>query len=205
MAVFLRQPDNQGTTGMLDSAAYSQGIKAATNAISDGVPRWVKTEPCAVGECIDDYSGLPVMRVSGPQQRQDWLTSFARAFNDTIQAALDAGTITVDFRPLLMSRDELLQALTDHSLGTLSLESPRVESHNPEFSLEVRLQHRKRDTLIWIRFINSSGDEWPEFELYDGPLDVATGREGKVVVFRSRCTLSSRCLETTQVLNVFRL
>jgi hypothetical protein len=109
------------------------------------------------------------------------------------------------FRPLLMSRPEVLRALEESCLGTLSTDNPRIEASDGEFVLQLRFpkQSAKRK-LTWISY-SRADEEWPDFALYDAPEEIAVGRNGRVLIFRSSCLLLTRDVITTQVLNAYPL
>ncbi len=68
-------------------------------------------------------------------------------------------------------------------------------------ALELQLPKPKaKSKQTWIRYNHRSGEEWPKFDLYHGPMDIALGRNGRVLVFRTSCLLITRDVETTQVL-----
>src|SRR5262249_23841646 len=130
--------------------------------------------------------------------------AFARGFNDSILRGIEAGEIAVDFRPLLMSLDEITQAFATHRLGVLSEDSSRIEEPNGRFCLQWQAPKKKSvcngPPLIWIAFENASGLRDLKFMNYDGPVEVAAGREGRVVLFKTDCLYIARDVETTQVL-----
>src|SRR5262245_13857062 len=117
---------------------YAAGWRAGAQSIAEGVPRWMATTDGPVGQMIDPGTGLPLFGISGPPELTDWLTSYAKGHNDAISAALKSGEVTVDFRPLLMSRPEVLRAFTEGYLGTLSTDCPRLTAPSGEFVLELR-------------------------------------------------------------------
>src|SRR5262245_32768449 len=96
---------------------YADGRRDARKAIANGAPRW---RQITEGPCIHADTGLPIARLSSPVSLADWRDSYVQGFNDEILAGIDAGNIHVDFRPLLMSRDEIETALKKDYLGTLS-------------------------------------------------------------------------------------
>src|SRR5687768_7456982 len=95
-----------------DTAAYSEGEAAARTAISNGVPRWIVTSERPFGESIDPATGLPIAFHSFPPELKERMESFAEGHNDAIRTAVESGAIDVDFRPLLMSRNEVVDALS---------------------------------------------------------------------------------------------
>jgi hypothetical protein len=184
----------------MNEDAYKDGSRAARQSIAEGVPRWIHTTQRPFGESIDPDTGLPTATLSGPPELADSNTSFARGFNDEILAGIKSGEVTVDFRPLIMPRPEVLGALTECSLGTLSTENPRVQAPSGDFVLELRFPKSKaKSKLTWIRYHRRSGEEWPKFDLYDEPMGIAVGRNGRVLVFKTSCLLITRDVETTQV------
>jgi hypothetical protein len=185
----------------MNERAYGDGASAARQAIADGVPRWIHTTARPFGESIDPDTGLPVATLSGPPELADSNASFAIGFNDEILAGIRSGEVTVDFRPLIMPRQEVLLALTEFGLGTLSTENPRVQAPNGDFVLELQLsKKRTKSKLTWIRYSHRSGEEWPQFDLYHEPVEIAVGRNGRVLILSTSCLLLTRDVETTQVL-----
>jgi hypothetical protein len=102
-----------------------------------------------------------------------------------------------------MSRDEVIAELQTGALGTLSPDNPRIESPNGDFSLELRQPKRKsRDNATtWICYEHVVVGCRPQFDLYDEPLRVALGRNGRVLLFETQCLLFTRDVLTTQMLN----
>jgi hypothetical protein len=182
----------------------ADGSQAARRAIAEGFPRWIVTSDIPFGQMIDPATGLPVLRMSSSPDLVEWQASFARAHNETIRAALQSGQITVDFRPLLMSRAEIIRALADNKLGTLSEAQPPLQGPQGDFVLELRFpKPYAKQKLTWILYRRRSGEEWPRFALYDQPLDIATAKEGRVLAFQTACLLLTRDAATTQVLNSY--
>lgn len=185
---------------------YTQGASTARKAIAEGVPRWMVISDRAFGQMIDQTTGLPIAQLSAPPALADRQASFAQGFNEVISAAIASGEVTVDFRPLLMTRVEVVRALAECKLGTLSTENPRIQPADGQFVLELKFPAKKaKKKLIWIRYSLPTGEEWPKFDLYDGPLDVAIGREGRVLVFKTASVFLTRDIITTQVLNSYLL
>ncbi len=183
--------------------SYRSGAIAALDAIAEGFPRWMHTDSRPFGQMIDPDTGLPLFGLSGPAELSNTNEAIVRGYNDTISDAIKAGEVTVDFRPLLMTRIEAIQALKQGTLGTLSTGNPRISAPCGEFILELRFPRPtvKRPS-IWISY--SRGDErWPDFALYEEPEEVAIGQNGKVLVFRSSRVILTRDVETTQVLNSY--
>jgi hypothetical protein len=184
--------------------AYQEGMIASLEAIANGVPRWIETESGVFGQEIHPATGLPIATLSSPPELVERNQVFARGFNDSILRGIEAGEIAVDFRPLLMSLEEVRQAFVTHRLGVLSQDSPRIEEPSGRFRLRLQPPKKKslakRPPLIWIAIENASGLRDLKFMNYDGPVEVATGREGRVVLFQTDCLYISRDVETTQVL-----
>jgi hypothetical protein len=103
---------------------YAAGVQGAWKAIANEVPRWMDLGGRPLGQYIDPGTGLPIVGVSGPPQLAAFNDGLMRGHNEAISAAIRAGEITVDFRPLLMSR----RALGESCLGTLSVDHPRLAS-----------------------------------------------------------------------------
>ena len=116
---------------------------------------------------------------------------------------MKSGDIHVDFRPLLMTLDEVTHALENNPLGTLSTENPRVEGPDGSFCLELRQSKSKRRSNrdTWICYHHESGGRWPDFGFYEGPIRLAIGKNGRVLVEESKCLYMTYDVETTQVLN----
>lgn len=185
-----------------DQNAYDDGSKAARKAIANGVPRWVRTSSGRFGEMIHAGTGLPIAVLSGPANLKNWQQSYAQGFNDEILVAIEAGNIDVDFRSLLMTRDEIQHALKTCFLGTVSTETPTLRSPNTDFTIEIDVDASQR---TWICYHHESGGEWPKFQLYDGPLCVALAKESRVLVFETESVYLTRDVMTTQVLNKYLL
>jgi len=183
--------------------AYSAGARSAQQAIADGFPRWAHLSDRPIGQFIDPDTGLPLIGFSGAPELADFNTALVRGYNDTISAGIESGDVTVDFRPLLMPHHEVLSALRVSHLGTLSMDNPRVEGPDGTFVLRLRppKQNAKR-SLTWISYCRAD-EEWPNFALYEVPIEVALGRSGRVLIFRSQCAICTRDAETTQVLNTY--
>jgi hypothetical protein len=135
--------------------------------------------------------------------------SFARGFNDEILAALGSGGIDVDFRPLLMSRDEIERELDRNLLGTLSVDNLRIDSPNGDFSLSLRRpkpnpRAKRAKAVTSICYEHESGGRWPSLYTYQGPWRVALGRNGRVLIFETECLYLTQDVATTQVLNRYR-
>jgi hypothetical protein len=106
-----------------EAQAYEKGFRAAVEAIEAGVPRWFVSQTCDERE-IDSGTELPIATLSGPPELAASNEAFIRGFNDEILRARSAGEFTIDFRPLLLSRGEVLGAFRTQRLGTLSLDCP---------------------------------------------------------------------------------
>jgi hypothetical protein len=185
---------------------YSDGARAARHAIAEGVPRWIAIRDRPFGQMIDPATGLPIFGLSAPAELAEWQSAYAQGHNETISTAVQSGEINVDFRPLLMSRPEVVRALTENKLGTLSTANPRLRGPSDAFVLKLRFPKPKAKTkLTWVHYSRQSGEEWPEFSLYDGPQDVAVGRVGRVLVFKTSCLFLTHDVVTTQVLNSYPL
>ncbi len=187
--------------------AYRDGMNAALGAIANGVPRWIETEPGIIGHEIHPQTGLPIATLSSPPELGERNAAFARGFNDSILEGIEAGEFAVDFRPLLMSHEEVKQSFAINSLGFLSAESSRIEEPNGRFFLYLDTTKKKtvpkRPPLVWIVFENASGLRDTKFMHYDCPVEVATGRDGRVVLFKTECLYIARDIETTQVLQSY--
>ncbi len=191
------------------------GARAACNAIANGVPRWIATtadeESGQADELIHREIGLPIARLSVPKERAVWQAEFTRGHNDEIMRALRVGEISVDFRPLLMTRDEVENTFIAHPIGKLSLDQPRIEDPTGRFVLSLKttkLRNRnaaaceKTEPTIWIAYdVPPAGEPNPRFGVYAGPLDLALGREGRVLLVKTECLYLAYDVETTQVLN----
>jgi hypothetical protein len=177
-----------------DQNGYEEGRRAARNAVANGVPRWLQTTE---GPCIHPDTGLPVTWLSSPGGSTAGLQSYVQGFNDEILAAIEAGAVAVDFRPLLMSRAEIQRALDRDCLGTLSPDNPRIRSPGDDFVIQLRPP--------WILYSHTSGGRWPKLAAYDGPVRIALGRDGHVLVFETRFLYLTRDVLTTQVLNRYLL
>src|SRR5262245_22686584 len=95
----------------IDQKAYAQGRRDARKGIATGFPRWIQIgEEPFTGE-IHAGTGLPIMRLSGPDDLAGWRQSYANGSNDEMLAGIESGKVKVDFRPLLMTRDEVQSAM----------------------------------------------------------------------------------------------
>ena len=116
--------------------AYSAGERTAREAISRGVPRLVVTQGLDE-EMIDSRTGLPVAGLSAPPELAAWQADYVRGFNEEMLRAVGSGQVTTDFRPLLMTREQIHEAFRDHTLGTLSPDCPRLEDAGGRFILKL--------------------------------------------------------------------
>jgi hypothetical protein len=203
----LRRTIPWSTASFMNSEeAYAAGSLSARRAIANGVPRWL----ClggdrAFGQEIDPGTGLPLAGISGPAMLAVVNAALVLGYNDTISAGIKSGEVTVDFRPLLMSRSDLLRALEKNCLGILSTENPRIVAPNDALILQLRLPKRSaKRKFTWISFRNGNF-ETPEFLLFDSPVEVALGKNGKVLILKTSCVLLSHDVATTQVLNRYSL
>jgi hypothetical protein len=177
------------------------------------VPRWFASQSCDEEE-TDSYTGLPIATLSGPPELAASNEAFIRGFNDEIHRARSAGEFTIDFRPLLLSRGEVLEAFRTQRLGTLSLDCRQIEDPRGRFIVKLQLpkprKGRQRRTtrsepLTWIVFVRAGARETHRLMLYDSPVEFALGRDGHVVLMKTTCLYLTFDAETTQDLQCFRL
>jgi len=188
---------------------FRDGFKAARGAIANGVPRWIATEIYQFGELIHPQTGLPLTTISAPPELMQWRNAIVRGHNEEILRAFEGGEISVDFRPLVMSLDEVKEAFTRESLGILSIGSPQIDDPNGRFSLYVQIPKRKLAAktkpahsrrTIWIGYQPVDGAPARQFMLYSAPTEVALGRERRVLLFKTERLYLARDVETTQPL-----
>jgi hypothetical protein len=185
--------------------AYAAGVRTAQQAIAEGVPRWMHGGNRPIGQFIDRDTGLPLAGLSGPTALAEPIGARIRGYNDTVLLAIKSGSVLTDFRPLLMSRLEALSALASSSLGTLSESNPRIDAADAGFCLKLRLpKPQAKRPMAWISYTRA-GKQWPDFELFTSPVEVAVGKEGRVLVLKDGHVILARDLETTQVLNSYPL
>jgi hypothetical protein len=121
--------------------------------------------------------------------------------------ARESGAIEVDFRPLLMSRVECLDALESSSFGVLSPDTTRLKSPDGLITIEFQTQSRSKQSSsnVWIRYTHDEWGTWPKFALYGGPVQFAIGRNGRVLIEKFSQVILTRDVVTTQVLNSYPL
>jgi hypothetical protein len=152
-------------------------------------------------------TGLPMMGLSGPPSLRDHNEWFAKGNNDEVRAAIESGAIDVDFRPLLMSRVECLDALESSSFGVLSLDSTRLKSPDGLITIEFRkrAKGKKPSSISWISYTHEEWGTWPSFTVFGGPVQFAIGRNGRVLIEKTSQVILTRDVVTTQVLNSYSL
>ncbi len=184
---------------------FVEGVDAAQDAIENGVPRWLLTQDGPFEQMIHPETGLPIAWLSGPPNLAERQELFAKGFNQAILAAVRSGGIEVDFRPLLMSRDDIEHALGACGLGILSPDNPKIQSPNREFTIKLRPEKRKSPSKarIWVCYDHLTWGRWPDFELYGGPIRFALGRDGRVLISETQQNYLTYDVATTQVLNRF--
>ena len=125
-----------------------------------------------------------------------------------------AGEFTIDFRPLLLSCGEVLEAFRTQRLGTLSLNCRQIEDPRGRFIVKLQLpkpgksrQHRttRSEPLTWIVFVRAGAPETRRLMLYDSPVEFALAHNGQVVLMKTTCLYLTFDAETTQDLQRFRL
>ena len=94
---------------------------------------------------IDSQTGLPLAAAGATPPELDTASqaAFVRGHNDEILRTVAVGDITRDFRRLLMTRKEVLEAFHDNTIGTLSLDCPRIEDPHGTFFFTLLLQMPK--------------------------------------------------------------
>ena len=129
---------------------YGEGKRAAHHAIDAGVPRWMCTTNVPFGQEIDPGTGLPIAHVAAAPNRIGRLAKFLRARiqRAEIAAAIKSGEVTVDFRPLLMTRPEVIRSMSENRIGTLSMDNPRLEAPDGDFVLELRRAKSKKKSCL---------------------------------------------------------
>lgn len=187
---------------------YDKGIEAARHAIVNGCPRRLlgpNDRDSTENSSIDLRTGLPIMSIGAPPELADRISAHVNGYNDEIDRALAAREFDIDFRPLLMSRQQLEKEFFANPLGVLSLENPRIEDSNGQFMLYLKLpkprKERKSKAHIWAVLEKPKGETHDKFWLYDGPVPVATGHEGKILILKTELHYLSYDLLTTQPLN----
>jgi hypothetical protein len=192
--------------------AYGEGRRAARSAISAGVPRWGVLSPTSsvVQETdeIDQRTGLPVIVVHAPDALVPQQSEFLRGHNDEILAAISSGEITRDFRPLLMSRREIDSEFGQGSLGRLDLNTRRLTSLSGDIVVEIEVPKPRRgppprfarDRPSWI-VLRRGENPLRRLLVYEGPIEVAVVRDGRVLVLRTDSHDLVYETETSQTLN----
>ncbi|REJ76124.1 MAG: hypothetical protein DWQ47_10920 [Acidobacteria bacterium] len=189
---------------MLDKESYKRGIRAAKKAIAAGTPFWISTGERAFGEFIHSETGLPYLGLSGPPELENSNLSYARGYNDEVLNGVKSGSIRVDFRPLLMTFNEVLASFEARYIGTISDDSPRIEVSEADLILELKKRKTRHSReLTVVSFIRSGVEVGNNFELYETPIRVALGRDGQVLVMKTKRSILTRDVVTTQVLNFF--
>ncbi len=189
---------------------YRAGQSAARRAIKAGFPRWTCVATNDPYKCIDDQTGLPILKFA---KKSDEIEAFAVGANDEILRAIDKGLIAVDFRPLLLSLDKIRAAFEQGSLGILSPDNPQIEFRDV-FSAKLRservrkmhgIPHDPEKRNIFIELRNVQGKVFRDFDFYDRPVELALALDNRVLVSRTDSIYSSHDLETSQILNRYPL
>jgi hypothetical protein len=186
----------------LHSAEFNRGVRAAEDAIAEERAFWIVTddnEEEEEGEHIDPRTGLPYLTISGEAD------DYVRGYNDTVLKASNAGKIKTDFRPLLMTRAQVVAAMKKTKLGVISPDNPVITAPGGEFTLELKRPKplkTKKKPKQWISFRNRE-QAWPRWELYDedNTFSVGVGREGRVVIIKNDYVYVTFDVRTTQVLD----
>jgi hypothetical protein len=195
----------------MTSDDYSAGRRAARSAISAGVPRWATLRVSGASseetDVIDRSTGLPVVVLHAPGSLAAQQAEFTRGHNDEILAAMSAGEITRDFRPLLVSAPDVDRAFKSHSLGWLDMNTPRLELPDLNMAVEVAVPNprrgrasrfpRHRPSMI---VLHRNGEAPKELSLYDGAVEVSVVRDGRVLLIRHKEVDLVFDVETTQIL-----
>lgn len=160
-------------------------------------------------EMIDSRTGLPMDVLSAPPELAAWQADYVRGFNEEIHRAVGAGQVKTDFRPRLMTREQVHEAFRDHTLGTLSPECTRLEDAGGRFVLTLDVpKPRKasktglpRPARPWSVLISPQGAE-PDKRLLccEEPVEVALGQDGRVVLIKTRSHYLAYDEETAQIL-----
>lgn len=194
-------------TNSIDDA-YSEGNYAARTAIANGCPRWAIGPNASRGlenGAIDTGTGLPIFSFNCPPELVEQLAAQIRGHNDEILRALAAGEISVDFRPLLMTREQIVEDSANNQIGILSLDNPKIVGPDGRFALYIKIpkprKNRKSEPLNWIVFEPANGEVNEEFSLYSEPESLAMGRGGRVLIIKSSLFYLSYDVETAQSLN----
>lgn len=189
---------------VLDKESYERGIRAARKAIAAGTPFWISTKGRASGEFIHSETGLPYLGLSGPPELENSNLSYAKGYNDEVLNGVRSGSISVDFRPLLMTLNEIIASLEAHTIGTISEDSPRLEVSKADLILELKKRKTRHSGEITIVSFRRAGVEvGNNFEDYETPIRVALGKDGQVLVMETERSILTRDVVTTQVLNLF--
>lgn len=191
---------------------YDKGKRAARSAIAAGVPRWgvlrVAGSPSQEGGEIDPRTGLPLFVVHVPEALAPQQSEFIRGHNEEIAAGISSGEVTRDFRPLLMSRADVENEFEVGLLGRLDLNTAQTTVASRDVVLEIEVPKARRgrsatsprDRPSWI--VRRPGGGAPQRLLvYDGPVEVAVVRDGRILILRGRELDLVVDSETGQVLN----
>jgi hypothetical protein len=190
------------------SKEYRAGRSAARKSIKAGFPRWTCVARNDPYKFIDDQTGLPFIDFV---QKSDEIEALAAGANDEILRAIGKGLITLDFRPLLLSRDDLKNAFGQAFVGLLSLGNPEIE-YRDVFSAKLRservrkmygIPHDPAKRNVFIELRNGQGKVFRDFALYDDPVELALALDNRVLVSRTASAYSSRDLDTSQILNLY--
>jgi hypothetical protein len=196
-----------------EEEAYSEGQLAALHAISHGVPRFIVMQGMDE-DMIDSRTGLPLATLSAPPNLAAWQGAFVRGFNEAILRAVESGEVTRDFRPLLLTRKEVKDAFRDRPLGTLSLDCRRLEDPNGRFVLHLDIPIPRKtsnrgaprsEQPARILIDHTTGECDRTLLYYDAPVEVALGRDGRVVLIKTDCLFLAFDEETTQILHRYRI
>jgi hypothetical protein len=159
---------------------------------------------------IDSRTGLPIAGLSAPPELAAWQADYVRGFNEEMLRAVGSGQVTTDFRPLLMTREQIHEAFRDHTLGTLSPDCPRLEDAGGRFILKLDVPKPRKASKTGLPrparppsvLISRPGGEPDKRLLYcEEPVDAALGQDGRVVLIKTCSHYLAYDEETTQILH----
>ena len=196
---------------------YDEGRCAARKAIANGVPRWAiiaANDDLKREQQIDSQTGLPIVVMSASQELADWQSAFVQGHNEEILQNIKLGEIKVDFRPLLMTFEQVKEAFQQNSLGTLSADTPKIEDPYGRFALHLQISKSRKNSktvshkskpLTWIILSRESETQSRRFYVFEAPVDIALGRNGQVFLIKTQCFFLVHDERTTQLLQRYRL
>lgn len=195
-----------------DEVECQKGFRYAYKSASLGYPRWLRLyapSDFTDDEFIHSETGLPIGTISGPPEVLAGLAAFVSGNNDEILRQIESGEIKIDFRPLQMSCLEVREAFNERPLGILSLDRPRIEGPDDLFVLWIHTTRRNAKNPAvsceqqqrWVAVESSDGERYLPFMPYMAPIEIALGRGGRTLLFKTDSYYLVHDVETMQVLN----